>query len=72
MVKFHAIQITVWIQGLFSGFITIGRYGKWLTVISLLLILIRPMVALVRHALVEVCTIPVLLVCFAFDVPSVL
>jgi len=24
-----AIRITVWIHGLFSGFITIGRYGKW-------------------------------------------
>jgi len=23
-----AIRITVWIQGLFSGFVTIGRYGK--------------------------------------------
>jgi len=24
-----AILITVGIQGLFSGFVTIGRYGKW-------------------------------------------
>jgi len=24
-----AIRITVWIHGLFSGFVTIGRYGKW-------------------------------------------
>jgi len=24
-----AIRIAVWIQGLFSGFVTIGRYGKW-------------------------------------------
>jgi len=23
------IRITVWIQGLFSGFATVGRYGKW-------------------------------------------
>jgi len=23
-----AIRITVWIQALFSGFVTIGRYGK--------------------------------------------
>jgi len=23
------IRITIWIQGLFSGFVTIGRYGKW-------------------------------------------
>jgi len=30
IVKFWlvAIRITVWIQGLFSGFVTIGRYGK--------------------------------------------
>jgi len=33
-----AIQITVWIQGLLSGFVTIGRYGKWLTDINLLLV----------------------------------
>jgi len=26
-----AIRITVWIQGLFSRFVTIERYGKWLT-----------------------------------------
>jgi len=50
--------MTVWIQGLFSGFVTIGRYGKWLTDINLLLILIRQMTALVRHALAEVCTFP--------------
>jgi len=24
-----AILITVWIQGLFAGFVIIGRYGKW-------------------------------------------
>jgi len=24
-----AIRITVWIQGLFSGFVSIGRYGNW-------------------------------------------
>ena len=24
-----AIRVTVWIQGLFSGFVTIGRYVKW-------------------------------------------
>jgi len=36
-----AIRFTVWIQGLFSGFVTIGRYGTWLlTDINLLLILI--------------------------------
>jgi len=23
------IQITVWIEGLFSGFVTTRRYGKW-------------------------------------------
>jgi len=57
-----AIRITVWTQALFSGFVTIGRYGKWLTDINLLLILIRQMTALARRALVEVCTVPVLLV----------
>jgi len=51
------IRITVWIQGLLSEFVTIGRYGKWLT-----LILIRQMAALVRRALAEVSTVPVLLV----------
>jgi len=59
-----AIRITVWIQGLFSGFVTTGRYGKCLTDINLLLILIR-----VRRALVEVCTFPVLLVVVIIDVP---
>ena len=24
-----AIRITVWMQGLFSVFVTIGTYGKW-------------------------------------------
>jgi len=24
-----AIRITAWTQGLFFGFVTIGRYGKW-------------------------------------------
>jgi len=23
------IRVTLWIQGLFFGFVTIGRYGKW-------------------------------------------
>ena len=57
-----AIRIIVWIQGLFSGFVTTERYGKWLTDINLLLILIRQMVALVRRALAEVRTVPVILV----------
>ena len=56
-----AIRITVWIQGLFTEFVTIGRYGRWLTNINLLLTLIRQMV-LVTRALAEVCTAPVLLV----------
>ena len=55
-----AIRSTVWIQGLFSGFVTTGRYGKWLTHINLLLILIHQIAALVRRALAEVCTVPVL------------
>ena len=54
--------MTVWMQGLFSGFVTIGRHRKWLTDINLLLILIRQIAALARRALAEVCTIPVLLV----------
>ena len=54
--------MTVWIQGLFSGFVTTGRYGKWLTGINMLLILIRQMATLVRRALAEVCTVPVFLV----------
>jgi len=57
-----AIRITAWIQGFFSGFVPIGRYGKWLTDINLLVILIRHMATLVRRALAEVCTVPVLLV----------
>jgi len=57
-----AIQITVWIDGLFSGFVTIGRYGKWLTDINLLVMIIQQMAALVRRALAVVCTVPLLLV----------
>ena len=50
-----AIRIAVWIHGLFSGFVTNGRYGKWLlTDINLLLILIRQMTSLARRALAEV------------------
>jgi len=47
---------------MFSGFVTIGRYGKRLTDINLLVILIRPTAALERRALAEVRTVPVLLV----------
>ena len=39
-------------------------YGKWLTDINQLLILIRQMAALVRHALAEVCTLAVLLITY--------
>jgi len=46
----------------FSGFVTIGKYGKWLTDINLLLILIRQMSALARRALSEVYTVLMLLV----------
>jgi len=53
-----AIRITVWIRGLFSGLVTIGRYGKWLTDTNL----IRQMAALVRRALAEVCSVQVLLI----------
>ena len=47
---------------MFSGFVTIVRYRKWLSDINLLLGLIHQMAALVRRALEEVCTVPVLLV----------
>jgi len=30
-----AIRITVWKQGLFFGFVTVGRYGKWYQPIAL-------------------------------------
>jgi len=50
------------IRGLFSGFVTIGRYEKWLANIRLLRTLIRQMAAVVRRALAEVCTVPVLFV----------
>jgi len=46
--NFGSNPITIWIRGLFSGFVTIGRYGKWLTDINLLLKLICQMAALVR------------------------
>ena len=39
---------------MFSGFVTIGRYGKWfLADINLHLILVCQMAALVRRALME-------------------
>ena len=66
--NFLAIWITVWIQGLFSDFVTIGRYRKWLTDTNLLLILIRQMATLVRRVLAEVCTAPVVLVIITFRV----
>jgi len=47
----------MWIHGLFSVFVTTGRYGKWLPDI-----LICHMAALVRRALEEVCIVSVLLV----------
>jgi len=57
-----AVRITVWIQGLFAGFLTIGRYEKLLTDTNLLFILIRRMAALVRRALAEIGIVPVLFV----------
>ena len=65
-----AIRFTVWIRGLFSGFVTIGRYGNWLTNINLLLVLIRQMAAMVRRALAEVRTVSVLLVKVDFCLTS--
>jgi len=46
---------------LLFGFVIIGRYGKWLTDINLLLIVIRQMAALVIRALAEVCPVSMLL-----------
>ena len=68
------IQITVWILALFSGFVTIGRYGTWLTDINLLLIviLIRQMAAQVRRALAEECTVPLLLASYVIEDCSVI
>jgi len=65
-----AIWITVWIEGLFTGFVTIGRYRKWLTGVNLLLILICQMAVLASCAFLEVCTVPVLLVSTAFAAGS--
>jgi len=48
--------------GLISAFVTIGRYGKWLTDDSF--ILFRQMAALVRRAFAEACSVPVLLVIY--------
>ena len=50
--------------GIVSGFDIIGKHGKWLRDVNLLLILIRQMAALVRRALAEECTVPVVLVHF--------
>jgi len=53
-----AIRVTVSTQRLFSGFVTVGRHGKWLlTDINLFHVLIRQMAALVGRALAEVCTV---------------
>ena len=72
-----AIRITIWKQGLFSGFVTIGRYRyeQLLTDINLLLIQSfihtdspdgeTDIATLVRRALTEVCTVPVFLVMVA-------
>ena len=46
----------------YSSLGLIGRYRKWLTDINLLLIVICQMAALVRRALAEVCSVPMLLV----------
>jgi len=62
MIKFR------WRSGLFSGFVTIGRYGKWSTdcCIESFIHTDSPgagtdIATLVRRVLVEVCTVPVLL-----------
>jgi len=68
--NFGGSPVTVWIRGLFSGFVTIGRYGKWLTDINLLFKLICQMAALVRCALAEVCTVPVFVVIYCMKIKT--
>jgi len=50
LLNFGGDPVTVWIQGLFSGFVTIGSYGNWLMDIHDSFILILKMAALVRRA----------------------
>jgi len=70
------IQITVWMQGLFSGFVTVsvGRYGKWYQPTTarrcsarhaLAGNAIATMTSLRDRPLMEVCTVPVLLVYYS-------
>jgi len=63
------ISITNWIQGLLSGFVTIGRYGLRCATMQCRYVLAGVAIAtdseidiatLVRCALAEVCTIPAL------------
>ena len=75
LLNFGGDTITVWIQVLFSGFVTTAwEYEMWLTDINLLLILIRQMAAVVRRAFAEVCTVAVLLVdhCITYSVSVLL
>jgi len=60
-----AIRITVWIQGLFSGFVMYREIRKVVNGHSF--ILIRQMAALVGHVLAEVCIVPVLRVFIRYD-----
>jgi len=70
-----AIRITVWIQGLFSGFDTSGRYGKhdWAAITTSLRhrSVHDIATATALHAacsVAEVCTVPVFLVLNLFNV----
>jgi len=70
-----AIRITVWIQGLFSGFVSIGRYVlgdtesgiNRLRCYTSLGLRHRPTTdSHNRRSLVEVCSVPMLLVILVF------
>jgi len=68
------IRITVWIQGLFSGFVIIAIYGKWYqptalrdaAVLGISGIIVPTMTSLRHRPLAEVCTVPVCLVSVLF------
>jgi len=72
MIVLVTIQITIWIQGLFSRFVfvTTGKYGKWYQPTALCDAActsrhchsIATMMSLRHRPLAEVCTVPVLLV----------
>jgi len=77
MIKFWWRSGSPGYNNCFSGFVTIGRYGKWYqptalrdaavvgTGRALAGIVIATITSLRRRPLVEICTVPVLLVCLS-------